>query len=62
MTSCPFCGYEFETGEFRHTHFLDDHDPADAGLTPLGDSAHADGPLFDTMPTVATDGGERRER
>jgi len=46
LTHCPACGYSFEPEERRHVH-LTDHDPADFGLTPLGEiPADHDTPLF----------------
>lgn len=36
LVACPFCGHEFAHNEPRWKHFLDDHDPEDAGLSPLG--------------------------
>jgi len=61
LDECPFCDHVFVENENRHDHLHEEHTPADAGLTPLGERSHADGPLFKTMPAVATDGGEARE-
>lgn len=36
FVDCPLCGYEFGHQEPRWKHFLDDHTPDDAGLSPLG--------------------------
>lgn len=36
LTDCPFCGYDFDRDERRHKH-LSEHDPEDAGLSPLGE-------------------------
>lgn len=46
LVSCPACGYEFNAGEKRE-HHIEDHDPEDFGLTPLGETTadHA-APLF----------------
>ncbi|MFC3476267.1 hypothetical protein [Halobacterium litoreum] len=33
LETCP-CGHEFDDGESRSQHFLDDHTPADFGLSP----------------------------
>ncbi|MFB6120963.1 MAG: hypothetical protein ABEJ68_07615 [Halobacteriaceae archaeon] len=60
MEACP-CGYNFDPCEFRHLHFLRDHDPEDFGLSSLGDRSDADGPLIEPNPVVATDGGEASE-
>ena len=39
MVECP-CGYEFERGEWRPKHFLEDHAPDDApALSTRGDEA-----------------------
>ena len=38
LTACPLCGQPFEPEESRVTHFLE-HEPADAGLSPLGEVA-----------------------
>lgn len=47
ITGCPFCGHEFEDWEPRWKHFLDEHDPEDAGLSPAGEVApDHDAPLF----------------
>lgn len=59
LDRCPFCGHSFETHEFRPDHFLDHHDPEDAGLTPLGTVPEDhDAPLF--QPVDALPGGEAR--
>lgn len=42
LLACPFCGYEFDHREVRWTHFLEEHDPEDAGLTPLGERPRTD--------------------
>ena len=52
LTHCPFCGYAFSPNERRHKH-LSEHDPEDAGLSPLG--VIPDG---HDRPLLATDGGE----
>ncbi|NIB99407.1 hypothetical protein [Halobacterium sp. R2-5] len=36
LTHCPACEYPFDTDERRWKHFLQDHDPEDFGLDPLG--------------------------
>lgn len=36
LTDCPLCGYAFDESEYRWLHFLQDHRPEDAGLSPLG--------------------------
>jgi rubredoxin len=47
LTSCPFCGYEFDAEESRPSHPEREHGPADAGLPPLGEiPADHDAPLF----------------
>ena len=35
LVSCPLCGHEFDDHEPRWQHFLEEHEPEDAGLTPL---------------------------
>lgn len=52
LTRCPFCGYEFDRDERRHKH-LGEHDPEDAGLSPLGEI-----PENHDRPLLAADGGE----
>jgi hypothetical protein len=32
FAECPLCGYEFEKGECRPDHFVEEHTPEDAGL------------------------------
>jgi hypothetical protein len=51
LTACPACGYTFAPDERRYKH-LQEHNPEDFGLDPLGDvdDRHAE-PLF---------GGDRR--
>lgn len=45
--SCSLCSYEFDHKESRPEHFLDEHEPEDAGLTPLGEvNPDADEDLF----------------
>ena len=40
---CPLCGHEFEKNEERSTHFLNEHEPEDAGLAPIGERrSHAE--------------------
>jgi hypothetical protein len=52
LTHCPLCGYNFDPEESRPKHIADEHDPADAGLTPAGEITEGhDAPLF---------GGDRR--
>jgi hypothetical protein len=43
LTGCPACGYEFSPNERRYKH-LDEHEPEDFGLDPLGvvDAARQD--------------------
>ena len=56
LTTCPLCPHEFGAFENRWKHFLDEHDPEDAGLTPLGErNPDADGPLF-PEPEVEPEG------
>ncbi len=46
LTACP-CGYVFDSHENRWKHFLEDHNPEDFGLSPLGEIPdQRDGPLF----------------
>ena len=61
LTACPFCDHDFKPHESRPEH-IGEHTPSDAGLTPLGEGGDASGPLFESDPAVATDGGEARER
>ena len=42
LTECPFCDHSFDKHEKRPKHYLEDHTPTDAGLSPLGDSRPAD--------------------
>jgi len=47
LIACPFCDHEFTPWEPRWKHILDEHDPEDAGLTPLGEiKPDHDAPLF----------------
>lgn len=55
LVACPFCTHEFQENEARWKHFLDEHDPVDAGLSPKGERP-ATGALFDE-PELVTDGG-----
>jgi len=48
LLSCPFCGHEFDSHEPRWKHFLDQHNPEDAGLSPLNERA----------PKLVPDGGQ----
>jgi len=34
LTVCPFCGEEFDAVTSRPSHFVENHDPSDAGLSP----------------------------
>lgn len=47
LTECPACGYPFAADERRWKHLLQEHNPEDFGLDPLGetDDRH-DSPLF----------------
>lgn len=48
LTACPVCGHVFSRNEHRWKHLLDDHDPEDFGLSPLGEVPDDhDAPLFD---------------
>lgn len=47
LVACPFCGHTFADNEHRWKHFLENHDPEDAGLTPLNEPT----------PELVTDGG-----
>ena len=59
LTACPLCGHNFERHEPRWKHFLNEHDPEDAGLSPLGQTPpEASRPLF--ADDVAASGGEYR--
>lgn len=54
LTACPLCGYAFDDREERPPHFLDDHRPEDAGLSPLGTIPDRhDAPLAATSPEQA---------
>ena len=57
LVSCPLCGKDFEDHEPRWLHFLDEHGPEDAGLSPLGEITANDGPLFDDPEDVEHAGG-----
>jgi len=47
LVTCPFCGHKFADWEPRWKHFLDEHGPEDAGLTPEGEiNPDHDAPLF----------------
>jgi len=46
LESCPVCGYDYDRNEDRHEH-IEDHDPEDFGLSPLGQTAEDHSkPLF----------------
>jgi hypothetical protein len=54
---CPFCDHGFADHEARWRHYLDDHDPEDAGLSALGSIPEdADAPLFRSVDELP--GGE----
>lgn len=36
LSECPVCGHEFGKNQHRWKHYLEDHDPEDFGLSPLG--------------------------
>lgn len=48
LVACPFCEHTFEHKEPRWRHFLEDHEPEDAGLSPIEEPT----------PELVTDGGE----
>lgn len=37
LIACPLCTHKFEENEHRWKHFLNEHSPADAGLSPIGE-------------------------
>lgn len=41
LVDCPFCDHTFDEKEPRWLHFLEEHDPEDAGLSPVGESPKA---------------------
>ena len=41
LVTCPFCEYDFDEMEHRWLHFPEEHDPEDAGLSPLGETPEA---------------------
>lgn len=43
LTECP-CGHEFEAGDERSQHFLEDHSPEDFGLSSPSDFADGGDP------------------
>lgn len=43
LVTCPICGYEFDDYDPRWHHFLEEHDPEDAGLGPIDEVPDADG-------------------
>lgn len=55
LTNCPFCGKPFDRNEHRWKHFENDHNPEDAGLSPLG-TVPDTGPLF--LPVDELPGAE----
>lgn len=55
LVACPFCTHEFEENEARWKHFLDEHGPEDAGLSPIGER-YESRDLF-KEPELVTDGG-----
>ncbi|UWG46517.1 hypothetical protein HSRCO_0215 [Halanaeroarchaeum sp. HSR-CO] len=57
LIACPFCGHEFDAFEQRWVHFLDEHGPEDAGLSPKGVRGDSGEPLFDDPAIEA--GGQR---
>ena len=52
LVGCPFCDHEFEDSEPRWKHFLEEHDPEDAGLNPLGEESDSDSPLFEPIEEI----------
>jgi|GEM_PF-2328400 len=46
LVACPLCEHEFEENEARWKHFLQEHEPEDAGLAPIGERAPSKS-LFD---------------
>lgn len=58
LTGCPLCGQAFDDHEPRWKHFLDEHEPEDAGLSPVGERPEAaEEPLFE--PVERLPGGEQ---
>lgn len=58
LTVCPYCGHVFADHEPRWKHFLDNHGPEDAGLSPAGEQpAAAAEPLFSSTEDFL--GGEK---
>lgn len=55
LISCPFCGNEFDSHEPRWKHFLNEHGPEDAGLSPIGERYESRDLV--TEPEFVTDGG-----
>lgn len=47
FSMCPICRHIFDKYEHRWKHFLDEHEPEDLGLSPLGEIPEDhDEPLF----------------
>lgn len=54
LVDCPLCGHSFDKREHRFRHFLQEHRPEDAGLSPLGTIPDRhDSPLAVTNPGEA---------
>ncbi|WP_071932999.1 hypothetical protein [Halodesulfurarchaeum formicicum] len=51
LEACPACGYEFDENEDRD-HHISTHVPSDFGLTPLGETAEGQQPLFDPIDEI----------
>ncbi|MFB6114381.1 MAG: hypothetical protein ABEJ58_09825 [Halodesulfurarchaeum sp.] len=49
LVQCPFCGHDFDDQEPPWLHFLENHGPEDAGLSPIGEGALDSSPLFDPI-------------
>ncbi|MEF8772943.1 hypothetical protein [Halodesulfurarchaeum sp.] len=52
LVECPFCCHTFDDHDPQWKHFLEEHDPENAGLTPLGDGGKSQSPLFEPMDEI----------